>query len=136
MAVLVDSCVYLDVFTNDPVWFAWSSRAMTEALDSGNVIINPVIYAEITVRFDRIETLESLLPPAMFEYHPIPREAAFLAGKVFLQYRRRGGQKSLPLPVFFIGAHAAVANLDIITRDAHRFSSYFPTVNLICPRQQ
>ncbi|MDD4891997.1 MAG: type II toxin-antitoxin system VapC family toxin [Phycisphaerae bacterium] len=133
MAVLVDSCVLLDVFTEDPEWFDWSSAALAEQANRGALVINPVIYSEISVRFDRIEELESVLTPDVFDYRPIPREAAFLAGKCFLRYRRRGGAKSLPLPDFFIGAHAAVEGLDLLTRDCDRVRTYFPAVKLIHP---
>ena len=133
MSVLVDSCVFLDVFTRDHNWFDWSSQALAQASNEGSIVLNPVIYAEISIRFERIEELESLLPADVFEYRAIPREAAFLAGKCFLEYRRRGGQKSMPLPDFFIGAHAAVAKLDLVTRDTKRFREYFPSVNLIYP---
>jgi predicted nucleic acid-binding protein len=133
MSVMVDSCVFLDIFTKDPTWFSWSSGALTAAADRGTIVMNPVIYAEISVRFKGIEELEDMLPSDVFEYRPIPREAAFLAGKNFLKYRRRGGQKSVPLPDFFIGAHAAVSDLDLVTRDAQRFRQYFPSVHLICP---
>jgi len=133
MAVLVDSCVLLDVFTEDPKWFAWSSSALSRQADRGRLIVNPVVYAEVSIRFERIEELESALAPELFEYRPIPREAAFLAGKCFLRYRRRGGSKALPLPDFLIGAHAAVEGLDLLTRDCARFRTYFPTVPLIAP---
>ncbi len=133
MAVLVDSCVLLDVFTEDRTWFEWSGRELARAADEGALIINPVIYSEISVRFDRIEELESALDPAAFEYRAIPREAAFLAGKCFLRYRRSGGGKVLPLPDFLIGAHAAVESLPVLTRDPRRFRTYFPSVNLISP---
>jgi predicted nucleic acid-binding protein len=133
MAAMVDSCVFLDIFTEDPAWFSWSSIALAEAADEGAVIINPMIYAEISIRFKQIEELEAMLPSDVFEYRPIPREAAFLAGKNFLKYRRRGGRKSLPLPDFLIGAHAAIAGLDLVTRDVRRFQEYYPSVNLICP---
>ena len=133
MSAMVDSCVFLDIFTQDPRWFEWSSRALADAADAGSVILNPVIYAEISIRFERIEDLEALLPPNVFEYRPIPREAAFLAGKCFLGYRRRGGRKSLPLPDFFIGAHAAVEHLPLVTRDTKRFRTHFPGLQLVCP---
>ncbi len=133
MAVMVDSCVLLDVFTEDPKWFQWSSSSLARQADAGGLVINPVIYSEISVRFDRIEELEAILTPDAFEYRPIPREAAFLAGKCFLRYRRGGGAKSLPLPDFLIGAHAAVEGLALLTRDCSRFRAYFPSVKLICP---
>ncbi|MFP4500905.1 MAG: type II toxin-antitoxin system VapC family toxin [Candidatus Hydrogenedentota bacterium] len=133
MPVMVDSCVYLDIFTQDATWFAWSAKALADAADQGVVVMNPVIYAEISIRFERIEELEELLPQDFIEYRSIPREAAFLAGKSFVKYRRRGGHKSNPLPDFFIGAHAAVAQLSLITRDPMRFRRYFPSIALICP---
>jgi len=134
MAVMVDSCVFLDIFSRDKHWFDWSAKALADAADEGAIVLNPVIYAEISIRFERIEELEALLPADIFECRSVPREAAFLAGKCFLHYRRRGGRKSLPLPDFFIGAHAAVAKLPLITRDTNRFRDYFPTVELICPQ--
>jgi len=133
MPVMVDSCVFLDVFSQDVRWFGWSSNALAEAADAGSIVLNPVIYSEISIRFDRIEDLEMLLPSTIFEYQPIPREAAFLAGKCFLEYRRRGGRRSLPLPDFFIGAHAAVDRLVLVTRDAARFREYFPGLQLVHP---
>lgn len=131
--VMIDSCVYLDVFSRDLRWFEWSSAALASAADSGSIILNSIIYSEISIRFDRIEELEALLPPDVFEFQPIPREAAFLAGKCFLKYRHRGGRKSLPLPDFFIGAHAAVAGIPLVTRDVERFRDYFPGLRLVCP---
>jgi predicted nucleic acid-binding protein len=97
------------------------------------LIVNPIVYAEVSVRFGRIEELEAVLSPDVFEYRPVPREAAFLAGKCFLRYRRAGGSKEMPLPDFFIGAHAAVEGLAILTRDCARFQTYFPSVQLISP---
>jgi predicted nucleic acid-binding protein len=134
MAVIVDSCVLLDVFTEDPAWFEWSSNILAEQADRGVLVINPVIYAEVSVRFGRIEQLESVLAADVFEYRAIPREAAFLAGKCFLRYRRRSGRKTLLLPDFLIGAHAAVEGLPLATRDTRRFRTYFPSVKLICPK--
>jgi predicted nucleic acid-binding protein len=96
-------------------------------------VINPVIYAEISIRFRTIEELEDALPKGMFERRDIPWEAAFLAGKCFVKYRRAGGAKTAPLPDFFIGAHAAVERLYLLTRDSSRYRAYFPTVNLIAP---
>jgi len=133
MAAMVDSCVLLDVFTEDPKWLDWSSETLAREANRGILILNPVIYAEASIRFDRIEELESLLSASTFSYHPIPREAAFLAGKCFLKYRRRGGVRTAPLPGFFIGAHAMVEGLPIITRDTRRFRDYFPSLELINP---
>jgi predicted nucleic acid-binding protein len=131
--ILVDSNVLLDVLEEDPQWHAWSSTALASAADQGPLIINPVIYAEVSVGFERIEVLEALLLPEDFVRAPLPWEAAFLAGKCFLTYRRRGGVRSSPLPDFFIGAHAAVEGLTLLTRDTRRYRTYFPTVSLIAP---
>jgi len=133
MPVMLDSCVYLDIFTRDKHWYAWSSEALSSAANKGTIVINPIIYAEISIRFERIEELEQVLPPDVFDYRPISREAAFLAGKIFLKYRTRGGAKIFPLPDFFIGAHAAIENLLLITRDAKRFKTYFPCLNILSP---
>ena len=134
MAVFVDSCVLLDVFTEDPTWFEWSAAALEKAADEGPLVINAVVYAEISVRFARIEELELALVSNGFDHRPIPREAAFLAGKIFLQYRRAGGRKVAPLPDFFIGAHAAVEHLPLLTRDVRRFRTNFPSLHLLSPR--
>ncbi len=132
-ATLVDTNVLLDVLSEDPVWLAWSSRALLAAADSGPLWINPVIYAEVSVRFTRIEDLEEALPAEDYRRAQLPWEAAFLAGKAFLRYRRAGGSRRSTLPDFFIGAHAAVANVVLLTRDASRFRTYFPAVRLITP---
>jgi predicted nucleic acid-binding protein len=132
-AVLVDSNVLLDILTEDERWFAWSSEALAAAAEAGRLVVNPVIYAEISVRFSRIEDLEAALPRTMFEREAIAYEAAFLAGKVFMQYRRRGGARRSPLPDFFIGAHAAVANYRLLTRDPKRYRQYFPRLTITAP---
>ncbi len=133
MAVLVDSNVILDIATEDPVWFSWSSDALTRWAERDLLVINPVVYAEVSVAFDRIEELESVLPRTHFRRDPIPWEAAFLAGKCFLKYRRRGGEKRSPLPDFFIGAHAATEKMRLLTRDSGRYGTYFPRLELITP---
>ena len=132
-AVLVDANVLLDVMTEDARWLAWSAEALERAADRYRLVINPVVYAEVSIRYSQIEDLEAALPKAMFEREAIPYEAAFLAGKVFLAYRRRGGAKQSPLPDFFIGAHAAVAGHLLMTRDAARYRTYFPKLSLIAP---
>lgn len=132
-AVLVDSCVLLDLMTEDPQWLVWSATAVTNAANTARLVINPIIYAEVSVRYTRIEDLEAALPKEMIDREPVPYEAAFLAGKSFLTYRRRGGAKRSPLPDFFIGAHAAVAGYRLLTRDAGRYRGYFPGLSLICP---
>ena len=133
MPVLVDSNVILDIFTEDPSWFEWSSRTLAHLADREELLINPVIYAEVSVRFDSIESLEEALPENMFRRESLPWEAAFLAGKCFLKYRRQKGTKHSPLPDFFIGAHAAVLGISLLTRDKERYQEYFPKLKLICP---
>jgi len=130
---LVDSNVILDVLTEDPVWFDWSSAALTQCANEGALYINPLIYAEVSIRFATIEELEAVLPADSFKRLLLPLEAAFLAGKAFLRYRRQGGARTSTLPDFFIGAHAAVAGLRLLTRDAARIRTYFPTVTLVTP---
>lgn len=132
-AVLVDSNVLLDVMTQDLRWFSWSAAAIEQAADSFRLVINPVIYAEVSVRYSRIEELDAALPTTLFEREAIPYEGAFLAGKSFLAYRRRRGTKLSPLPDFFIGAHAAIAGYRLMTRDAARYRTYFPKLPLIAP---
>ncbi len=131
--VLVDSNVLLDILEEDPVWYNWSSRQLLQAADTSTVIINPIIYAEISIGFQQIEELDQALKPDMFERRPVPWEAAFLAGKCFLRYRKLGGTRRSPLPDFFIGAHAAVDGLTLLTRDAKRYRTYFPNLNLVAP---
>ena len=133
MSALVDSNVILDIFTRDPEWFAWSASALASAASQSGLVINPIIYAEVSVRFSRIEDLDAALPLDRFAREPIPYPAAFLVGKAFVLYRRRGGARPSPLPDFFIGAHAAVAGHRLITRDPARFASYFPNLDLITP---
>jgi predicted nucleic acid-binding protein len=132
--VLVDSNVLLDLLEHDPHWYAWSSEQLQQAADCGELIINPVIYAEISVGFARMEDLEAIVTPDIFQRRPLPWEAAFLAGKCFLRYRHQGGLRCSPLPDFFIGAHAAVEGLTLLTRDATRYRTYFPSIKLISPQ--
>ncbi len=132
-ATLVDSCVLLDVLGEDPVWRDWSEGALADALDAGPVVINALVYAEVSVRFARIEELDAVLPPSDFRREALPWGAAFLAGKAFVRYRRNGGGKRSPLPDFYIGAHAAVAGHRLLTRDATRYRTYFPRVTLLSP---
>jgi len=130
---LVDSNVILDVLTEDPRWDAWSAAALAQAANAGPVYINPIIYAEVSIGVATIEEMEEVLPAASFPRLPIPLEAAFLAGKAFLRYRKRKGTKTTPLPDFFIGAHAAVAGLRLLTRDSRRYRTYFPSIEIIAP---
>jgi predicted nucleic acid-binding protein len=133
MAVLIDANVLLDVMTEDARWLPWSAEAIERAADRYRLVINPIIYFEVSIRFSRIEELDAALPKTMFDREAIPYEAAFLAGKSFLTHRRRGGTKRSPLPDFFIGAHAAVAGYRLMTRDAARYLTYFPKLPLIAP---
>ncbi|WP_414121372.1 type II toxin-antitoxin system VapC family toxin [Corynebacterium nuruki] len=133
LTTLVDSNVLLDVFTDDPTWASWSTTVLARALDEGPVVINPIVYAEVSVGFDRIEELDALLPEDGFLREPLPWPAGFLAGKAFLDYRRRQGNRTSPLPDFYIGAHAAVAGHRLLTRDRGRYSTYFPGLELIIP---
>ena len=132
-AVLIDSNVLLDLMTEDPRWYAWSAAAIENAADRFRLVINAIVYAELSVHYSQIEELDAALPKSMLEREAIPYEAAFLAGKSFLDYKRRGGTKRLPLPDFFIGAHAAVAGYQLLTRDAVRYRTYFPKLQLITP---
>jgi len=131
--VLVDSNVLLDVMTEDEQWLAWSSDVLERHGEEDILCINPVIYAEVSIRFEKIEELEAALPGELIERLPIPYEAAFLAGKCFVDYRRRGGRRLSTLPDFFIGAHAAVEGMPLITRDPKRYRTYFPKLHLVCP---
>ncbi|MFS2012493.1 type II toxin-antitoxin system VapC family toxin [Azospirillum sp. CT11-132] len=133
---LVDTNVLLDLVTNDPVWADWSIRQLDDAAVKGPLIINDVVYAELSVGFDRIEDLDDLLDEAGIAMEELPREALFLAGKAFRRYRTAGGARSGVLPDFFIGAHAAVLGLPLLTRDAKRYRSYFPSVVLMAPEAQ
>ena len=130
--VLVDSNVLLDLFTDDPMWASWSEARLAEAFEDGPVVINPIVYAEISVAFDRIETLDAALPLELTR-EGLPWEAAFLAGKCFLAYRRRGGGRRSPLPDFYIGAHAAVTGRTLLTRDTARYHTMLPSLALITP---
>lgn len=132
-AVLIDANVLLDVMTEDARWLAWSAQAIERAADRYRLVINPVIYAEVSIRYSRIEELDAALPKTMFDREAIPYEAAFLAGKAFLAYKRRGGTRQSPLPDFFIGSHAAIAGYFLMTRDAARYRAYFPKLSLIAP---
>lgn len=131
--ILVDTNVLLDVVGDDPDWADWSQRQLETASARDRLVINPVIYAELSVGFARIEEVDAALATAGIAVVEIPRPALFLAGKVFGAYRKRGGVKTGVLPDFFIGAHAAVARLALLTRDRGRYGSYFPTVELIAP---
>ena len=129
--VLVDSNVLLDILTEDTRWLEWSGDALARRAEDGIVAINPIIYAEVSVHFDRIEALDDALPEATIQRLPLPWDAAFLAGRCLLAYRRRRGTRRSPLPDFYIGAHAAVTGMTLLTRDATRYRTYFPKLGLI-----
>ena len=133
MPILIDSNVLLDIFTEDKKWFEWSSDILAESAEHDLLYINPIIYSEISIGFERIEELERALPSDYIQRDDLPYEAAFLAGKCFLQYRKAGGAKRSPLPDFYIGSHAAVKGWSILTRDKGRYHSYFPTLDVIAP---
>lgn len=132
---LVDTNVLLDLVTDDPDWAEWSVATLEAAALEGPLCINDVVYAELSVRYERIEDLDAMLEDSAIEITPPPRAALFLAGKVFTQYRRSGGTRTGVLPDFFIGAHAAVSGIPLLTRDSRRYRSYFPTLELIAPEK-
>jgi predicted nucleic acid-binding protein len=133
MPVLVDTNVLLDIATEDPLWFAWSASRLAQAANRDGLAINPIVYAELSVHYDTLEALEAALSGHPFARLALPWDAAFVAGKAYRRYRSRGGAKRSPLPDFYIGAHAAVAGLALLTRDAKRYRQYFPRLRLIAP---
>ena len=130
---LVDSNVLLDFFDQESEWFDWSASMLSAAADRGRTAINPVIYAEVSVGFARIEDVETALPRQFFVRADLPWEAGFLAGRIFREYRRKGGARRSPLPDFFIGAHATIAGMTLLTRDARRYRAYFPKLRIVAP---
>ncbi len=133
--ILVDSCVLLDLFTNDKIWADWSEDTLSRLGQVNTLFINPIIYTEISVGFKRIEELEDAVNGMNLRLVELPREALFLAGKAFLKYRKNKGSKKSPLPDFFIGAHASVSKFNLVTRDVSKFETYFPRVNLLTPKE-
>jgi len=131
--ILVDSNVILDVVTEDPKWVDWSAGQLEQLAESHTLVINPIIYSEVSIGFDRIEDLDKTLPSDFFRRDPLPWEAGFLAGKCFVKYRRSGGKRHSPLPDFYIGAHAAISGIALLTRDTNRYKTYFPKLTLISP---
>lgn len=131
--LLVDSNVILDIFLDDPNWADWSESVLAKYSVYTNLYINTIVYAEVSVGFEKIEELESALNKSGFQMLEIPKEAFFLAGKSFLKYRKGKGKKRSPLPDFYIGAQAAILDLELITRDISRYRTYFPSVRLISP---
>jgi predicted nucleic acid-binding protein len=131
--VLADSNILLDIATRDPKWAAWSGQALAECAEHAALVINPIIYAEVSIGFQSIEALNAALPIRIYERAQLPWEAGFLAGKCFLDYRKRGGARTTPLPDFYIGAHAAIDGLALLTRDDARYRTYFPKVEILSP---
>ena len=131
--ILVDSNVILDVVTEDPKWYEWSAGQLEKLAERHTLVFNPVVYNKVSIGFDRIEDLDQTLPPEFFRRDPLPWEAGFLAGKCFVRYRRAGGKRRSPLPDFYIGAHAAIRGIALLTRDAKRYRTYFPKLALISP---
>lgn len=131
--ILVDSNVLIDHFSNDPTWADWSRDALRDATAAGQIAINQIVYSEVSVDFTRIEHLDEALEVSFCRRLDLPWQAGFLAGKAFAQYRRRGGKRRSPLPDFYIGAHAAVARMPLLTRDPQRYRAYFPKLKLISP---
>jgi len=131
--ILVDSNVLLDVVTEDRLWYRWSSDQLARLAEDHVLVINPIVYSEVSVGFARIEDLDAALPIAFFRREDLPWEAAFLAAKCFVRYRRGGGARRSPLPDFYVGAHAAVRGVPLLTRDARRYRAYFPKLSLLSP---
>jgi predicted nucleic acid-binding protein len=134
MKTLVDASVILDIVTDDPKWRAWSERALRDAAEQSVLVVNPIIFAEVSVAFVRIEEVHEILDN--FALDPLPYEAGFLAGKAFLAYRKKGGVRRSPMPDFYVGAHAAVCGMQLVTRDAARYRSYLPRLTVIAPDAQ
>ena len=131
--VLVDSNVILDIVTEDPEWMDWSADALERCAESARLVLNPIVYAEVSIGFARIEDVDEALPREYFTREALPWEAAFLAGQAFVRYRKRGGTRVHPLPDFYIGAHAAIEGYTLLTRDARRYRTYFPKLRVIAP---
>ena len=133
LGTLVDSNVIFDILSEDEEWIDWSAAMLAAAANRGPLYINPIIFAEVSVRYERVEDVEAALPDEYFVRAPLPWDAGFLAAKCFASYRKRGGTRRSPLPDFYIGAHAAVAGLTLLTRDPKRYATYLPGLSLLCP---
>ncbi len=131
--ILVDTNVLIDIAVDDPRWADWSSEQLAVARESDKLALNAIVYAELSVRYDRIEDLDAALPDDYFVRAALPWDAAFLAAKCFERYRKRGGTRTSTLPDFFIGAHAAVAGMTLLTRDPRRYRTYFPGLTIVAP---
>jgi predicted nucleic acid-binding protein len=133
MVTLIDTNVLLDVLLEDEEWIDWSAARVADAAQHGRVVVNPIIYAEVSSAYDDIESLERALPAQYYVREPLPWDAAFLAGRAYVASRRRGGTRRSPLPDFYIGAHAAVAGHTLLTREPRRYQSYFPRLRIVAP---
>ena len=133
--VLVDSNILLDIATNDSGWGDWSAHALAACAEHMPLVVNPIVYAEVSIAYSTIEALDAALPSNIYQRAPLPWEAGFLAGKAFLMYRRRGGPRHTPLPDFYIGAHAAIEHFALLTRDAARYRTYFPKLEILSPER-
>ncbi|MGH3932020.1 MAG: type II toxin-antitoxin system VapC family toxin [Pseudonocardiaceae bacterium] len=133
VATLIDSSVLLDVIREDPVWSSWSEESLARVADEGPLVINSIVYAEVSTTYATMEEFDAALAEAGLERLEVPWPAAFLAGRCHIEYRRRGGARTRTLPDFFIGAHAAVLGMRLLTRDAARYRTYFPSVDIIAP---
>jgi predicted nucleic acid-binding protein len=133
MTTLVDSNVIIDVVSEDAEWFDWSAAMLGAAAQNGRLVINPIIYAEVSCGFERIEDLDDALPQEYFVREALPWAAGFLAARAFLKYRRTGGARRSPLSDFYIGAHAALAGYTLLTRDAARYRTYYPKLRVVSP---
>jgi predicted nucleic acid-binding protein len=130
---LVDSNILIDIFAADPEWSHWSSQRLTEAHEAGQLVINPIIYAEVSAMFPTQRQLDGALAGQFYRREHLPWDAAFNAGRAFLAYRRAGGAKRSPLPDFYIGAHAEVKGYRLLTRDPSRYRRAFPTLKMVAP---
>jgi hypothetical protein len=133
MKVLVDSNILLDIFNKDPQWYEWSKEKLAEQANRANIVINPIVFAEISTSFPSLQKAQQTLRNANIKYLQVTQEVCYLAGMAFKQYRKNGGKKVLPLPDFFIGAHAFVGKMHLLTRDKKSYKTYFPQVDLIAP---
>ena len=131
--IFIDSCILLDLFTDDPIWADWSEKTLNKYAQTNTLYINSIIYTEVSIGFNKIEEVERALSELAIKVIGIPREALFLAGKVFLKYKKNRGIKKSPLPDFFIGAQAIVSQFDLMTRDSAKYKTYFPSLKLIHP---
>jgi predicted nucleic acid-binding protein len=132
--VLIDSNILIDLATEHPIWADWSAKAVAECADHARLIINPIVYAEVSISYLTLDELDSALPADSYARHALPWEAAYLAGKAYLKYRQRGVSRVTPIPDFYIGAHAAVERFALLTRDAARYRTYFPVVEVLAPQ--